>query len=689
MSSQAPSNTYSLPTSLTHSPSNTQPAGGRKSWKQRLDFLSAPISNFSTREDGHGLNRPSTNASPRNDHMPKWWRIQLFRGMINDVRRRAPFYWSDWTDAWDYRVVPATVYMYFANILPALAFSLDMFTKTNMSFGVNEVLLASVLGSVVFAVFAAQPLVIVGVTGPITVFNYTVYDIMVPTGTNYFAFMCWVGLWSLVMHWILAVTNACNALKYVTRFSCDIFGFYVAFIYLQKGIQVLTRQGSEEPFYLSIVMSLLVLVIGYLCGVIGTSPLFQHYIRVFIKDYGTPLTVVFFTGFVHVGKMREVDLSTLPTSKAFFPTTDRSWFIHFWDIRVGDAFIAIPFAILLTILFYFDHNVSSLIAQGTEFPLRKPAGFHWDIFLLGLTTGIAGLLGIPFPNGLIPQAPFHTDSLCVTKVVADPNEEGANKGHVITKVDHVVEQRVSNLAQGLLTLGTMSGPLLVILHLIPQGVLAGLFFVMGVQALEGNGITSKILFLCKDASLTPKSEPLKRIRRRNMIWVFVAIQLIGFGATFAITQTIAAVGFPIIILLLIPFRTFVLPKWFEDEELRLLDAPTASPFTMISVGGNFGEGAEDSDIGGVASGDETAAQSGEVSNTDGMFVDGDSDEGKAERGEGRGINVGVGIGEGMKRRESWRGEGRSGRWGNEEGHELQIQGGGRGVRKRSASRQSK
>jgi hypothetical protein len=34
--------------------------------------------------------------------------------MINDVKRRAPFYWSDWTDAWDYRVIPATVYMYFA-----------------------------------------------------------------------------------------------------------------------------------------------------------------------------------------------------------------------------------------------------------------------------------------------------------------------------------------------------------------------------------------------------------------------------------------------------------------------------------------------------------------------------------------------------------------------------------------------
>ena len=34
-----------------------------------------------------------------------------------------------------------------------------------MSYGVNEVLLSSVLGAVVFAVFSAQPLVIVGVTG--------------------------------------------------------------------------------------------------------------------------------------------------------------------------------------------------------------------------------------------------------------------------------------------------------------------------------------------------------------------------------------------------------------------------------------------------------------------------------------------------------------------------------------------
>jgi hypothetical protein len=252
---------------------------------------------------------------------------------------------------------------FFNSILPALAFSLDMFTKTHNSFGVNEVLLASVLGCVVFSLLAAQPLVIVGVTGPITVFSYTVYDIVVPKGTNYFAFMAWVGIWSLIMHWILAITNSCNALTYVTRFSCDTFGFYVAFIYLQKGIQVLTRQwelAGAESAYLSVMVSLLVLGFAYGCGILGESNLLQRHVRKFIEDYGTPLTIIFFTGFVHFGHMKDVHVETLPTSKAFFPTADRGWFVHFWDIGVGDVFLAIPFAVLLTILFWFDHNGKKL-----------------------------------------------------------------------------------------------------------------------------------------------------------------------------------------------------------------------------------------------------------------------------------------------------------------------------------------
>ncbi|PHH91822.1 hypothetical protein CDD83_10171 [Cordyceps sp. RAO-2017] len=549
-------------------------------------------------EESHA---PAGASSPAGSKGP-WWRIRLFRGMVNDVRQRLPYYASDWLDAWDYRVVPATVYMYFANILPALAFSLDMIHSTDSNYGVNETLLSSVLGAVVFSLFAAQPLVIVGVTGPITVFNYTVYDIMKPTGVNYLGFMTWIGIWSLILHWILAITNSCNWLRWVTRFPCDIFGFYVACLYIQKGIQVLQLLGNDSPFYLSIIAAVLVFMVAYICGVLGTSNLFRHPIRVFLKDYGTPLTLIFFTGFVHIGRMSMVHLETLPISTAFMPTNGRNWLVNFWDLGAGDIFLALPFAVLLTILFWFDHNVSSLIAQGSEYPLRKPAGFHWDLFLLGLTTGVAGILGLPFPNGLIPQAPFHTESLCITKPVKELDEKGEDKGGYTFEATHVVEQRVSNLAQGLLTLGTMTGPLLFVLHLVPHGVLAGLFFVMGVQALEANGITSKLLFLLGDKNLTAANHPLRAIKRRRAIWIFVAIELFGFGATFAITQTIAAVGFPVVIILLIPVRALVLPRYFYPEELALLDAPTASDFIMEGIGGAWGRAAG-------SSGENTAVSS--------------------------------------------------------------------------------
>ncbi|KAI1180813.1 HCO3 transporter family-domain-containing protein [Nemania sp. FL0916] len=612
-----------------------------------------PGSDYVSRQAAVGAtdHRSTTSSSRRSRSAPRWWKIHLFRGIANDIRRRAPYYWSDWLDAWDYRVVPATVYMYFANILPALAFSLDMFTKTHMQYGVNEVLLASVLGAVVFSIFACQPLVIVGVTGPITVFNYTVYDIITPLGTNYLAFMCWIGLWAVVLHWILAITNSCNWLKYVTRFPCDIFGFYVAFIYLQKGIQVLERFGYGAPFYLSLSVALLVFAIAYICGELGKSALFRHPVRVFLKDYGTPLTVVFFTGFVHLGRMKSVDLERLPTSRPFFPTADRPWVVELWDIEVREVFLALPFAILLTVLFWFDHNVSSLIAQGTEFPLRKPAGFHWDIVLLGLTTGVAGILGLPFPNGLIPQAPFHTESLCVTKVeVDDVDNEDEEKGTSYKYIrTHVVEQRVSNLAQGLLTLGTATGPLLIVLHLIPQAVLAGLFFIMGYQALEANGITAKLLFLLRDRRLTPASHALHRVRRRKAIWVFAVIELAAFAATFAVTQTIAAVGFPLLILALIPVRAVLLPRFFTAQELAVLDAPTASSFTMESVGGIYGTAIADEEEGqgeetkesvgggarnGNGNGNGTSADTSSGVLTGGVFEKADEAEGLSYRPQG-------------------------------------------------------
>lgn len=143
------------------------------------------------------------------------------------------------------------------------------------------------------------------------------------------------------------------------------------------------------------------------------------------------------------------------------------------------------------------------MAQASEFPLRKPPGFHYDFFLLGVSTFIAGLIGLPAPNGLIPQAPIHTKSLIVTgpasqsqntSSLSQVHSRSSNGNWTTEDSIHrdsdpafppptsyihevpvaVVEQRVSNLAQGSLCLVLLTGPFLQVLHLIPRGVLAGL-----------------------------------------------------------------------------------------------------------------------------------------------------------------------------------------------------------------------
>ena len=60
---------------------------------------------------------------------------------------------------------------------------------------------------------------------------------------------------------------------------------------------------------------------------------------------------------------------------------------------------------------------------------------------------------------------------------------------------------------------------------------------MGLDEISGNGITQKVLYFLTDRTMTPYNEPLRRVRKTRIL-LFVAVQLIAFGATFAITQTI-------------------------------------------------------------------------------------------------------------------------------------------------------
>jgi hypothetical protein len=62
---------------------------------------------------------------------------------------------------------------------------------------------------------------------------------------------------------------------------------------------------------------------------------------------------------------------------------------------------------------------------------------------------------------------------------------------------------------------------------------------MGLEALLENGVTIKLYYFFRDDKLIPRSDPLRRVRVSRLA-LFVGIQLVGFAATFAITQTIGS-----------------------------------------------------------------------------------------------------------------------------------------------------
>ncbi|KAF7502369.1 hypothetical protein GJ744_005990 [Endocarpon pusillum] len=117
---------------------------------------------------------------------------------------------------------------------------------------------------------------------------------------------------------------------------------------------------------------------------------------------------------------------------------------------------------------------------------------------------------------------------------------------------------------------------------------AGVFFVVGWGSIESNGILRRLVWLVREPRFIQPNDPLLTVRR-SKIGLFLFRQILGVAATVAISQTIAAIGFPVPIIALIPLRWKLLPKMFTTKEMSVLDALTAdNEVVLASLGGKPG-----------------------------------------------------------------------------------------------------
>lgn len=127
------------------------------------------------------------------------------------------------------------------------------------------------------------------------------------------------------------------------------------------------------------------------------------------------------------------------------------------------------------------------------------------------------------------------------RIIPTEEGEGAEIRRPVVNATAVVEQRVSHFVMGLAIIGTMTGPLLIVLHTMPSAVFAGVFFIVGWGSIGSNGMMHKAIYLILEDRFVQRGEPLLRVRSRKIL-LWIACQLVGVAACVAISETIAAIG---------------------------------------------------------------------------------------------------------------------------------------------------
>lgn len=412
---------------------------------------------------------------------------------------------------------------------------------------------------------------ILGVTGPFCILSERIYALCHENfHIDFLSFMAWSCIHSAWMHWLLAIFNAHDwTMEYVTTFSTEIFSLLNSIIYFHKAIQELERSHANTSlasFLYSIIGCIGTFLVAVTLSTANSwAPLFHRYVRMGLSEYAAAISIIFFIGMPQIGELDSLDQQRLPVSTSFRPTSpERSHFIvEFWKLDVSWIFAAMIPGMIITTLFFFDVEVSTICATISRYNVRKPGGYAWDVVLLGITTAICGILGIPPANGLLPQAPLHSESLLHDEEVKD--EDGSVK-----KITTVHEQRWSHLLHAIGILAFVSPPLMHVLGLTPTSVLAGLFLYMGEQSLSVNPILMRFFHI-----LTPSSElpPLPNgIKSYRGIHMYTLLQIVVTAGIFAVTLTPAAPAFPVIIVLLVPIRLRFMNKWWNRETLKHVDA---------------------------------------------------------------------------------------------------------------------
>uniref|UniRef100_A0A3B3QFX9 Anion exchange protein n=1 Tax=Paramormyrops kingsleyae TaxID=1676925 RepID=A0A3B3QFX9_9TELE len=172
---------------------------------------------------------------------------RVFGGLVRDVKRKTPFYWSDLRDALSLQCLASILFLYCACMSPVITFGglLGEATKGNIS--AIESLFGASLTGVAYSLFAGQPLTILGSTGPVLVFEKILFKFCKDYGLSYLPLRTSIGLWTAFLCLLLVATDASSLVCYITRFTEEAFAALICIIFIYEALEKLFQLGEIYP----------------------------------------------------------------------------------------------------------------------------------------------------------------------------------------------------------------------------------------------------------------------------------------------------------------------------------------------------------------------------------------------------------------------------------------------------------
>ncbi|XP_045931482.1 electrogenic sodium bicarbonate cotransporter 1-like isoform X4 [Micropterus dolomieu] len=168
-------------------------------------------------------------------------------GLLLDIKRKAPFFVSDFTDGFHIQVLSTILFIYLGTVTNAITFGGLLGDATENMQGVLESFLGTAITGGVFCLLAGQPLTILSSTGPVLVFERLLFNFSRENGFDYLEFRLWIGLWSAFFCLVLVATDASFLVQYFTRFTEEGFSCLISFIFIYDAFKKMLKLAHHYP----------------------------------------------------------------------------------------------------------------------------------------------------------------------------------------------------------------------------------------------------------------------------------------------------------------------------------------------------------------------------------------------------------------------------------------------------------